>query len=637
MSNQKASTKNDPLWLAVMGYHEDAKKAKYDRMQQNEENWACFNLKQDWSHKTKGQSKEFLPKQSQSVEQITSFLQQGLVDQGGFFSIERQKGVKDADVIFTPEEIKILLERQLKKNDFTQFAGDTLKIGQLQSLMINKVGGIMKDAVSYKTESGSAFGFFGKKSTKLKKQTKKVWELKLHIVRAENWFPDPSGRGLYEQEVIEIDHHELLAMAKENPGDFNLDVIEGLKPNIEQEQVRKKSEETGQNPVYGSNRKVINMIEHWGSICDPGTGELLHENIVMRVTPDGQIISNPTPNPLWDGASPYVVAPIMRIPLSVWHKALMDAPTYLNKACNEMFNLNFDGGMMDAFGIKQLREDYLSDPSQVAEGIGPGDTLNVTAALPPGQKVLERVDTGGVGQSAFDMYNVTDREYQAASFSPDIRMGNLPQRTVKATEIVSANQSIQGVFSGIVKTLEENWMAKLLYKSWLMTAQHMNDMNSDEVKALLGEERALLLANMSPEEIFAKTALGHKYSVFGLSQTLNKIQDFKKITTLLQTMSGSEILMKEFMRKYSMSKTLGEIVKSLDISESKIAADPQEQAAIQQEQQAAMQMQMQLAQMKAGGGGKRSLEQGADIQSQISPGDGNEGPGNPANDLGLTE
>lgn len=631
------SKKDNQVWLAIIGYHEDAKKAKWDRMQQNEENWDCFHLKQDWSHKTKGQSKEFLPKQSQSVEQITSFLQQGLVDQGGFFSIEREPGVVDAEVVLTPNEIKLLLQRQLEKIGFTTFAGDSLKIGQLQSLIITKVGGQFKEAVSYKVEQPTSFFGLNKPKPTLKKQSKRVWSLDLHIVRAENWFPDPSGRGLYEQEMIEMDYHALLALAKANPKDFDLEVIEGLKDNEDSEQERKKSEETGQNVVYGGNRKVIRFIEHWGDICDPQTGELLHENVVCRVTEAGDMISAPKPNPLWDGESPYVVSAIMRVPLSVWHKALMDAPTYLNKALNELFNLNFDGGMMDAFGIKQLREDYLSDPSQVADGVAPGQTLSVTTDLPPGAKVLERVDTGGVGTSAFDMFNVADREYQAASFSPDIRMGNLPQRTVKATEIVASNQSIQGVFAGIVKTLEENWMSEVLRKSWLMTVQHMNDLNSAEVKALLGAERALFLANLSNEELFAKTALGHKYKVFGLSQTLNKIQDFKKITTLLQTMSGSDVLLQEFMRKYSISKTLGEIVKALDINADKILADPQEQAAIQKEKEAAMAMQMQLAQMKAGGGKGKPDMQSQTPQLNSMSDSSDTSPGNPANDMGLTE
>lgn len=626
------------IWLAVHDYHQDALKAKDTRMRQNQENWRCFHMDQDWSHKTKGQSKEFLPKQAQAVEETTSFLQQGLMDVGEWFRIKREDGVPKEDILFEDFEIQKLLNRQLKKNNFVDHMGDSLKLGQLQSLMITKVGGTMIDIVSFEAEQKKGFlgNVFRASKNVLKRNKKQAWQLKLHLVRAENWFPDPTGKGLYNQEVIEIDYHELLKLAKENPKDFDLEVVENIRENKDYEQETKKSKETNQDEVYGTTRKMIRIIEHWGTICHPHTGEVLHENVVCRITEDGDVVSPPQKNPLWHGEDPYVVSPILRVPLSVWHKALTDGPTYLNKALNELFNLQFDSGLMSVFGIRQIREDWLDNPEEVSDGIAPGQTLKANNQCPPGQKVLETVATGALTEESITMFNMADREFQSASFSSDIRMGQLPQRQVKATEIVASNQSIQGIFNGIVKRLEEVYVAKILYKSWVTCAQHMDDLDSNEVKALLGEDRANLLSNFSAEERFAKTAQGHRYEVFGMSQTLNKIQDFKKITTLLQTIGTSQILMQEFMRKYSVTKLLGEIVKSLDISEEKIMAEPEELARIEQEKQQQMAILMAQAQAK---GGKRTLEQGANVQSQIpqeSAAPEGEPQGNPANDAGLT-
>lgn len=648
MSDQKPSQENK-VWRAIKGYYEEAKTAKWERMLQNRDNWDCYHLIQDWSHKQKGQSKEFLPKQAQAVEQITSFLQLGLMDIGSWFRVEREPGVKDSEVIFKPIEIQNLLGRQLDKNDFINFIADQVKRGQLESLMIAKVGGMIRQKVKYQAveKKGllSSLNPFRKKG--LEKEIKEVWQLKLHQIRAEDWFPDPTGSGLYEIEAIEMDYHELVKLARENPDEFDLETVEKMMNNSNRDymQEQKKTRETHQNSTVGTSvRKRVRIIELWGNICDPDTGELLHENVVARITLDGHTITKPKKNPLWYEGSPFVVSPILRVPQSVWHKALADAGTYLNRALNEAFNLQFDSGLMSVFGIKQLREDWLDNVDEISDGISPGMTLKANNSCPPGMKVLERVDTGALTEESLEMYNIADREFQSSMFTSDIRMGNLPQRSVKATEIVASNQAIQGVFSGIVKRLEQCFIAEVLYKSWVTSAQHMDDLDSDEVMAILGEERAQFLASMSPEERFAKTAQGHKFKVFGLSQTLNKIQEFKKLQTLLQTIGTSEILLKEFMRKYSIAAFMGEIIKSLDIDDSKLAITPEEQQQRAQEQQQQMQMAMAMAQLKAGGGaggGKRTLEQGANVQSQIpqtsAEAEGaDDSPGNPANEMGLT-
>jgi hypothetical protein len=280
---------------------------------------------------------------------------------------------------------------------------------------------------------------------------------------------------------------------------------------------------------------------------------------------------------------------------------------------NELYNLNVDAAMMEVHGIKQLRSSWLENSAQVSEGIAPGTTLLVNSSCPPGAKVLERVDTSAMTPESMNMLNMMDREFNQSALTNDFRLGSMPERQVKATEIVASNQSLTGIMNGIVKVIEEEMVSKVLDKSWLTMAQHMNDLDSDEVKAIVGEEQAKFVANMDPEEIFAQTALGHQYKVFGLSQTLNKIQDFRKIQALLQSIGASPQMMQEFTRKYSMTRLLGEIIKSLDIDDEKLIASPQEQ------QQRAAEMQMQAMAEAAGKGGEGMTQdpRGSNPQSQI--------------------
>lgn len=616
-----SQSSDDPIVQAVTNAYFEAKHSKTDRMIKNSLNFNTYHLKQDFSHKIKGQSKEFLPKQSIATEQLTSFIQQALLDINKWFEVRKAPGVMNP--MIDPKEMEKILARQLDKNNIAQFMSDVIKLGILGSLMIVKVHGKQVNCPTFKTEKEQGTGAFIPE-TKLKMYSKPYWQLKLDLVRQEDWFPDPYNRGLYEIQRVEMDYYQLVELAKANPDVYDMDEVKKVAGNAsdEEDHKMKKSRETGQNVTFSSFRKIISIREYWGTILDPVSGEVMHENIVCAVANNRFLIRPPKENPLWHKESPFVTAPIIRVPHSAWGKALMDAPTMINMAQNELYNLMLDGGLSSVFGIKQLHEQWLANPEQVNDGIAPGTNLIVNNQCPPGMKVMERVDSGSVPREALDLYNLNDREFQGAAITTDIRTGVLPQRQVKATEIVASQNAITGMFNGVVKVIEKDFIVKILNKSWKTTAQHMDDLHVDEVKALIGEQRALALSNMSPKEVFASTVGAYEYNVFGLSSILNKMQDFQKITSLLQTIGTSPLMAGEFMKKYSMTKLLGEIVKSLDIDEEKITASPEELQQIAQQQ--AMQAQAQTNQSESeprGGGvpGPGGMPSGQpNTQSQIA-------------------
>jgi hypothetical protein len=598
---------SSPIAQCIFNYKDEAEQARRNRYLQNRENFEVYHLRQDYSHKKRGQSKEFLAKQAIAVEQLCAFLQQGLMDFGEWFRIDRSPGVDPTKTKILPQTIQHLLNRHLEHNNFDSFFQDELKLGLLGALMIAKVGG------DYLTESEfearPEMTDLGDTRTSLVRKDKKTWRLKLSLVRQEDYFPDPTGDGLYEVQRIEMDWHKLVELAKASPGDFDMAAVMQEQNSGDTDlQDAKKSRETGQNTANSGYRRRVTIYECWGTLLDRHTGKVLMENCVSAIDAQGNVIRPPKKNPFWHGTSPFVVSPIIRVPLSVWHKALMDAPTRHNIAENELYNLILDAAMMEVHGIKQLHANWLENANQVSDGIPPGTTLLVNNSCPPGMKVLERVDTSAVTPEAINILQLVDREFQQAALSNDTRLGSMPQRAVKATEVVASNQSLTGIMNGIAKIIEGQGVAPLLEKAWLTCVQHMNDLNSDEVKDLVGADQARLLQTMPPEELFAQTARGHKYKVFGLSATLNKIQDFRKIQALLQSIGASPQMMQEFLRKYSITKLMAEIIKSLDIDDEKLIADPEELKARAQEQ--AMQMQMQMMQNTQRG-------EGSNPQSQI--------------------
>jgi hypothetical protein len=579
----------------IDSYLQVAKKAKVDRTDKTRDNFDAYHLKQDFDHKNEGQSQEYLSKQPNAVEQLTAFLKKGLLDQkDDWFSIENEgKDAPPEDAITPMEQFK-LLRRQQEKAKFEIVVEDALKSGLLGSLMVTKVltrkEKVVVDIEVKELEDGSEVPV---------NILKEFTFLDYKNVRAEDWFPDPTGDNNHCIERIEMDWHVLRKLDKDNPGVFNSQVIADLMTGEEELQKHRKSRETDQNTTDSSNRRRVVLYEFWGNIINKTSGEIEHENCQAIITSDMQVVMSPRDNPNWHQKAPYVSSPIIRVPNSVWHKAIMDNVTVLGSAVNELFNLMLDNALMATHGIKQIREDWLEDPSEVEEGIYPGMTLSVNSLCPPNAKVLERVDTSTANSAeAHNMFNMVNNELNQAAITNELAMGNLPERQVKATEIVASSNSNSAMMNSLASTIEQDYLKALLEMSWLTQAQHQNDMSDSSVQVLLGKERAELIETKSHAQIFRETALGKKFKVFGLSNMINKVEDFRKLTALAQTIGGSELMLNEFMRTHSMGAFLTEIMKSLNIDPDKLKISPEEKA--EAEQRRALEMQAKAAQGQTG-------------------------------------
>lgn len=599
-----ASVKNDESTIVrtTQAYIREAFEARRERIRLNRLNYDIFHHRQDYSHKQPGQSQEFLPKQQMAVEQLSSFVSQGLVDLGHWFSVEKEPGVKNK--IIDAVEVYLLLQRQLEKAKFVSFVSDAIKTGALGSLMIAKVHGKNTPSPRFFTQSVMQ----GDKITKkIYKAEKDVWELFVELIRPEDYYPDPTGAGLYECQTMWVDKSVVLELSQGDNAIYDYDKVKNLTGyayDQYDEAITDKDRETDQSRTYSDYRVRIKLTECWGDIIDPATGEKIYKNVTWTVANDNTLVSSPKPNPFWHGKSPFVVAPITRVPFSVWHRAPMDGATKHNIALNEIYNLMVDAGMMSVFGIKQIRTDWLEDDREVADGVRPGQTLRVSSSCPPGGKAIERVDEGALSQEALSMFNLMNAELNTSAMTNDLRMGALPTRAVKATEVVEASQTITSMFAGIARSIEVDFIEPILERSWNVIMQNANDMDSDEVAAILGEDKAAQIAMMSPEDRFVETSQGNKFNVFGVSQTLNKQKDFRKLTALLQTIGSSEVLVEAFIKKYSFEKLLGEIVRSLDIEPGRI------------EQEEVDQLMMQLG-PELMGQGAMQLGAGPNAQSQI--------------------
>jgi hypothetical protein len=553
----------------IMSCRREAEEAKRDRMSKNKNNFDMFHLKHDFSHKDEGQSTEILSRQSMAVEQIRSFFQQALVDIGDWWKVEVCYPDGEETMPIRAHEITKLTNYMLENATYFSHVGNSIQSALLGSLAISKTYGKLipkPKFVSRKKGRGKSYRKW------VEKVDEKTWRMQFDVIRQENYYPDPNRSGLYEIEDMWLDFHEVLAMSEGEDAIYDSAAVKAL-PRAgvaHSDQEYNKSRETGQNTTTSGHRPKVKITEYWGTVLNPSSGEIVFENIVATVANDTHLIRKPTPNPLWHQRSPYNVSPLTEVANSVWHKAPMDAPTAHNRSLIELYNLLVDAAMQQVHAIKQLRVDALDNPAQVANGIKYGTTLAVNSTLVPGQKVLEPISQVQIPGEALNIFNIMGQEFNASALTNDLRQGVMPFRAVKATEVVEASQTITSVFQGMAKNYEVRQSMKELELAWMTTAQNWDKISKEEFITLFGPQRGEELSQLDPQDVFTATVNGIKFRVFGISLTLSKAQDFRKLTTLMQTLGSTPVFLEEFVKKYDLGKLLAEIMTALNIDKHKI-------------------------------------------------------------------
>lgn len=579
----------------------EASLARTERMKLNQRNRDAFHGRQDWSHKQAGQSAEFLPKTASSVEQFSAFIKRGLTQFGDWFSVDMPE-----DSSLTADDVRELMKSYLevmpsqynKTTSASLILSDGSKVGLLESLMIIKVHGEMVERPRR----------YGKKF--------KAWRLRWDLIPTEDYYPDPTGRGLYEIHRVERDLFDLQRLAK--AGIYDESEVQKLVADQTREEAEarnrkaERKEHAAPTPTF---RKRVVIDEFWGTLLKDD-GSVLAENVVCALANDKYLIRKPSKNPWWHNQSPFVVTPLFRDPFTVWHRALYDQAVPLNEAMNELFNLMLDGGLAAVWGIKELRQGMLEDERQAADGIPQGTTLLVSDNAPPGQQVLTQVTTGNIPQDALAMFSIVSREFEAASMTNEIKLGLLPAKKVLATEVTEASNNQAVSLDAIISDLETA-IAELLTKSWMAIMQNADDLEVSQVDTAAGRKTALMLARMSDKERYTLFGEPASFRVHGLSSTMARARDFQKTMAFLQVIQQNPLLLQSFFKTYSQDKLVNQMIKQLNMNPTAIKRSDEEMAQMAQEAQDAQAMN----QMGLTGEGGVSGEPGmsSDINQEAQP------------------
>lgn len=594
---------------AIDSFYNQAYDARIDRIWKNKQNRDIFLGRQDWGGKIEGQSTEFLPKVGTSSEQMSAFIRKGLIQFGSWFTVEVDSSIKPS---ITGKQIEVLLMSFLdnlwagnnRTTDFSTVLSDAVKNGLHESLMIFKVHGGMRKTRKFVAERGNielTDGQPKRGQDTLKIEEDSEWRLRIDLIRPEDYYPDPTGNGLFEIHELEKDLHEVVASADE--GTYIKSVVDeliGVDFPRQMDQERRPEAMNQREAVSPSFRKRVRLREFWGTLLN-SDGTVVHENVVATVANEKYLIRPPEPNPFWHQESPFVAAPLVRVPWSVWHKALYDDAANLNLAINDLFNLMIDGGIASVWGTRQIRLGDLEDPDQASGGVGQAATLAVKDTLPHGMKVMETVSNGQVPQDAMAMFQFLNKEFAQAALTSEIKMGNIPNKEVRATEVIEAGQSQATTLDGILVDLEKNVINQLLRKSWMTVLQNADNFPQDVLMGQIDKRAALLIMRASPAERFALFAGMSKFKTFGLSATMGMAREFQKLMALNQAISQNPLLLQAFMQKFDPVKTIDFMMKIINFNPENIQKDS-EQLTPQAQQQEQGRTQ-QAADLTAGGTG----------------------------------
>lgn len=608
--DEALSISDEDLIKTVEGYYNEAQEARRDRIGMNRRNWEMYFGRQDWSHKEEGQSQEFLPKVGQAVEQIVAFVKKALTQFGDWFSVETAQGS-----ILSNEQARNLLMAYLdriiiapnKTETFPTIVADALKAGMLESFIIIKIHGQRINEPIFLADP--------KDKNKLIRKVRKVWRPRIDIVPGSDYLPDPTGRNLYEIHEIERDLVDVQAMARQ--GIYDQEAVNKITEDFTKENDRDAMRPADKNQNYATspgNRKRIVLWEVYGTILND-KGEVVHENAVCCIANKKIVIRKPEPNPFWHGRCPILAVPLIRVPFSTWGRAMFDQASSLNQAQNELFNLMLDGAIAEVWGVRQVRTGWLEDPRQVSNGIPQTATLAIRDDVPLNGKVVENVTTGTVPQEAMQMFQLADREFQSAAMTNDVRLGTLPPRQVKATEIVESSTSSAAMVDSLTSDIEREFIDVALEMMFLNIMQNADDLGADEIVDLIGVDAAFKLANMTGAERFAAFAKFTKFKADGLSGTLNNVRDFQKFMALSQACGTNPMLLQAFMERFSPQKLLTFIMKSINLDPTDIQNSPEEAGRAGER----MQQMQQLSQITGGASQQASPQPGmAGTQSEIA-------------------
>lgn len=526
----------------LQAYKEEAKHARKEgpngRDDVWEANWDLYWGRMDYSEKADWQSQEVMPEAPQFVDRWASAMREALNQPGEFFTVHDPTDQEEDLTPHIKRFINVLLTNAGRTPDghpaqFDTVFEDLMKLGALMA---------MSATVTWRRGNGPGGGQVAVEPT----DPRSVWV-------------DHTGRGLYRLRSYEIDKHELDRRARQTDANgqpiYNPEAIEDLKAMEDEDRREEREGSTGHSQDQTSPREPV-QIDEWLATVVNNAGEILAENSLIVVANERAIIRGPEPNPFWHNRDWVVFAPMVTVPLSVYGRSYMEDWASVARSFIEMTNLILDGTYTSSMNAFALAPEMLENPTQAQEGVTPNKTF-VLEEGHAARDFLDSIELGRLPPEAIQVWQGLKQEMREGAKLSEIALGQVPPKgDITATEVQSVTQAGSSIVRSMARTTETRMLEPVLELIWQTGLQHV-DFSEPKIQQELGEDTARMLETRRQE--FQQRNI--HFEVRGISSLVARQEKQQNLMGALQTISSSEILLREFSKKFDFGRLMDELMR----------------------------------------------------------------------------
>jgi hypothetical protein len=527
--------------------------------------WDMIHGRIDWSHKKPHESKVHVNRVGLAQEQIKAQIKQGLVSFADWINIEDNTGFESQ--LMSSHEAKRLVLLGIDNTDPRSKISDNIGIAAVENMLVTKLQPVFEEK---KLPGGKTYKCF------------RIEHLPLNIF---NFFPDPSDSDLYRIHEVEMHKFQVLDLSAETPSKTK----PYLKSSVEKLGVGERMQKTeeivnrGNDVLVSPGKRRHNIVIHeiWGTflnndgsimkyLLEDGS-ELELKNVVVTMANECEIIAEPRPYGTWDGEDIFIVTQLLRTHINKYGRSLLAPGVDMNRAEDEIINAVIDAGLKEGYNIAIVKEHGLVDKSQISGGLKYGTTLRQNELLGPGEKLVETASTGQVPSGLLNVLQIVKSAGAENMRLNDISLsGSLPGKQVKATEIASSGQTIQGLFESIVSDLEDIYLEAYLTKSFLMMLQYANLLSDNDLLFVFYgmQDRAdkFKAALKSPKKVYDELATAFRFKGKGIRSQAQSLQMSQALVNIFNMVVSNPAVAEMFQRRgLDMTRMFDDVLKGFKI------------------------------------------------------------------------
>jgi hypothetical protein len=525
---------------------EHARRAKAPHQAVWDDAWRLYNNEWDFTDKEEWQSARRLPKVTMTVERLSAVLTRILSMSRQWFSVTTENPDKEVWVNVARDLVAQYMSHE-KVNFFLLFQ-DAIKVALLSNIMVAEVtcevdgitdpefdaspGGL--EPIFPGLEQG---GLFGKETPQRGPDTNPRWFPKIELRNPDRVFIDPTGRNRWISYRVSYTKGEFAAEAMQRAFDPDL-VRKVLNESYSDLPLQTREKQKRQQTETVSTDDVT-LDVFWGDLYDE-KGRRLFKNRFFIVANEKYLVVRPTPNPFWHQKSPLVVAGLLRVPFSVYHKSLIGISLDAFELWVEFLNLLMDYFQALFLGQYAVRTDLL-DPDEEGDELEwyPGKLWKQRGE----GELISFVKTGDPNPQVWNYISTLSQELQEGTAMMDA-MAGVPRTRGKLSSMEFTRRMAEGgvFFDFVFRQLEDNWIAIILKRFFQVILQYMpmdewarwittrqKKYASDPYLVQKLEE----IKNLTPRERYDLLAHDLEFRTRVFSAVFDRQQEIEKITYML--------------------------------------------------------------------------------------------------------